>query len=496
MSVTTYQAIAMIIYLVAMIMIGLFAYNRTSDFDDYMLGGRKLGPLAAALSAGASDMSGWLLMGLPGAIYATGLIEGWIAVGLTIGAWLNWKFVAPRLRSYSQVASDSITVPSFLGQRLRDSSRMIRVVAGIIIFVFFTFYVSSGMVAGGTFFEASFGLNYHLGLVLVAAIVVLYTLVGGFLAVSWTDVVQGLMMVTALVLVPIAGILHVGGWSEMTAAVKAVDPNIFSLTAGMSAGLATMGIVSALAWGLGYFGQPHIIVRFMALRSAKESVRARRIGIGWMALAVIGAGMTAIVGVAVYQHDSAQLENPESVFISLGQLLFHPLVAGFMLAAILAAIMSTISSQLLVTSSAIVEDIYHAFAKRDLSGNDGVLLGRLAVAAVAILAALLAWPRSDTILGLVAFAWAGFGASFGPTVILSLYWCKFTYQGAIAGMIAGAVTVGVWGNLSGGLWDLYEILPGFLLNLLFAVVVSKMTYKPNEEIEKEFDEALAGVSAD
>ena len=496
MSVTTYQAIAMIIYLVAMIMIGLFAYNRTSDFDDYMLGGRKLGPLAAALSAGASDMSGWLLMGLPGAIYLNGLIEGWIAVGLTIGAWLNWKFVAPRLRSYSQVASDSITVPSFLGQRLRDSSRMIRVVAGIIIFVFFTFYVSSGMVAGGTFFEASFGLSYHLGLVLVAAVVVLYTLVGGFLAVSWTDVVQGLMMVTALVLVPIVGIMHVGGWSEMTAAVREVDPTIFSWTGGMGAGLATMGIISALAWGLGYFGQPHIIIRFMALRSAKESVRARRIGIGWMALGVIGAGMTAIVGVAVYQHDTTKLENAESVFISLGQLLFHPLIAGFMLAAILAAIMSTISSQLLVTSSAVVEDIYHAFSKRTLSGNDGVLLGRIAVAAVAILAALLAWPRSDTILGLVAFAWAGFGASFGPTVILSLYWRRFTYQGAIAGMIAGAVTVGVWGNLSGGLWDLYEILPGFLLNLLFAVIVSKATYKPNEEIEKEFDDALAGVSTD
>ncbi|MDO5049211.1 MAG: sodium/proline symporter PutP [Actinomycetaceae bacterium] len=496
MSETTYQAIAMIIYLVAMIMIGLFAYNRTSDFDDYMLGGRKLGPLAAALSAGASDMSGWLLMGLPGAIYLNGLIEGWIAVGLTVGAWLNWKFVAPRLRSYSQVASDSITVPSFLGQRLRDRSNLIRIVAGIIIFVFFTFYVSSGMVAGGTFFEASFGMNYYLGLVLVSAIVVLYTLVGGFLAVSWTDVVQGLMMVTALVLVPIVGIAHVGGWGEMTAAVRDVDPNIFSLTGGMTAGLAAMGVISALAWGLGYFGQPHIIIRFMALRSAKESARARRIGIGWMALGVIGAGMTAIVGVAVYQHDEGQLPNAESVFISLGQLLFHPLIAGFMLAAILAAIMSTISSQLLVTSSAVVEDIYHAFTKRDLSGNNGVLLGRVAVAIVAVLAAALAWPRSDTILGLVAFAWAGFGASFGPTVLLSLYWRKFTYQGAIAGMIVGAVTVGVWGNVSGGILDLYEILPGFLFNLIVAVIVSKMTYQPNEEIEKEFDEALASVSSD
>lgn len=496
MSMTTYQAIAMVIYLVAMIMIGLLAYNRTSDFDDYMLGGRQLGPVAAALSAGASDMSGWLLMGLPGAIYLNGLIEGWIAVGLTIGAWFNWKFVAPRLRSYSQVASDSITVPSFLGQRLRDPSRMIRVVAGVIIFIFFTFYVSSGMVAGGAFFEASFGMDYHLGLVLVSAIVVLYTLVGGFLAVSWTDVVQGLMMVTALVLVPIVGIIHVGGWGNLVDSITEVDPTIFSLTGGAAAGAATLGIISALAWGLGYFGQPHIIIRFMALRSAKESVNARRIGIGWMLLAVIGAGMTALVGIAVYQHDEGQLTNPEAVFISLGQLMMHPLIAGFMLAAILAAIMSTISSQLLVTSSAVVEDIYHAFTKRDLSGKDGVLIGRVAVAAVAVLAASLAWPRSDTILALVAFAWAGFGASFGPTVLLSLYWRKFTYQGAIAGMIVGAVTVGIWGNVSGGILDLYEILPGFLLNLLVAVVVSKMTYKPNPEIDREFDEVLAGTTAD
>lgn len=496
MADVTYQAIAMIAYLVAMIMIGLFAYNRTSDFDDYMLAGRRLGPAVAALSAGASDMSGWLLMGLPGAIYANGLIDGWIAVGLTIGAWLNWKFVAPRLRSYSQVSANSITVPSFLGSRLRDDKHIIRIVAGIIIMVFFTFYVSSGMVAGGTFFESSFGMEYHLGMALVAGIVVLYTLVGGFLAVSWTDLVQGIMMVTALVLVPIVGIMHVGGFGEMVSTIKQVDPTILSTTKGAVTGATVLGIISAFAWGLGYFGQPHIIVRFMALRTAHESVRARRIGIGWMILAVIGAGMTALVGVAVYQHDQAQLDNPESVFITLGQLLFHPLIAGFMLAAILAAIMSTISSQLLVTSSAIVEDIYRAFTKRDLSGNDGILLGRIAVAAVSVLAAVLAWPRSDTILGLVAFAWAGFGASFGVTVLLALYWRKFTAQGAIAGMIVGAVTVGVWGNISGGIFDLYEILPGFLLNLIVAVTVSKATYQENPDIEAEFDEALAGVTAD
>ncbi|MCI6556633.1 MAG: sodium/proline symporter PutP [Schaalia hyovaginalis] len=493
MSTTTFQAIAMIIYLVAMVMIGLFAYNRTKSLDDYMLGGRGLGPAVAALSAGAADMSGWLLMGLPGALYATGLLEGWIAVGLTVGAWLNWKFTAPRLRAYSQIAKDSITIPSFLGERLRDTSKTVRIVAGIVITVFFTFYVSSGMVAGGSFFESSFGMNYHLGMVIVAAVTVLYTLVGGFLAVSWTDVVQGLIMLIALVAVPIVGILHVGGLGPLIEQVNAIDPTILSFTHGDHAlsGAAILGIVSALAWGLGYFGQPHIIVRFMALRSVAEAKQGRRIGIGWMVLSVIGAGLTAIVGVAVYQHDTGRLANPEGVFIALGQMLFHPLLAGFMLAAILAAIMSTISSQLLVTSSALVEDIYHAFTKRELSGADGVLAGRIAVGAVSVIAALLAWPRSDTILGLVAFAWAGFGASFGPIVILALYWRRLTAKGAIAGMITGAVVVGIWGNVSGGIFDLYEIVPGFLLNLLVTIAISSATHSPHAEIEAEMDQVVA-----
>ncbi|MDC4232588.1 sodium/proline symporter PutP [Actinomyces sp. B33] len=489
----TFQAIAMIIYLVAMVMIGLFAYNRTNDLDDYMLGGRGLGPAVAALSAGASDMSGWLLMGLPGALYLNGLIEGWIAVGLTVGAWLNWKFTAPRLRAYSQIASNSITVPSFLSTRLRDDSKIVRIIAGLVITVFFAFYVSSGMVAGGSFFESSFGMDYHLGMVLIAATTVLYTLVGGFLAVSWTDLVQGIMMLIALIIVPIVGIIHVGGVSALIDEVNRIDPTILSPTHGDQAlsGAAVLGIVSALAWGLGYFGQPHIIVRFMALRSPAEAKQGRRIGIGWMLLAVLGAGMTAIVGIAVYQHDTGRLANPEGVFISLGQLLFHPFIAGFMLAAILAAIMSTISSQLLVTSSALVEDIYHAFTKKNLSGRDGVLAGRIAVGAISVVAAALAWPRSDTILGLVAFAWAGFGASFGPIVILSLYWRKLTRQGAIAGMVVGAITVGIWGNVSGGIFDLYEIVPGFLLNLAVAVAVSLATWKPNPQIDDEFDQAVA-----
>lgn len=479
-----WQAASMLTYLFAMVVIGFVAQSRTRSLGDYMLGGRGLGPFVAALSAGASDMSGWLLMGLPGALYLGGVVELWIAIGLTIGAWLNWRFVAPRLRAYTELASDSITLPSYLGARLRDRYG-IRLVAGAIICVFFTLYVSSGMVAGGTFFESSFGLPYLWGMLLVAGVTVLYTLVGGFLAVSWTDVVQGCMMVTALVVLPLVGVIHVGGPGEMVAAIAAVDPSLLSLTSGAT----VIGVASSLAWGLGYFGQPHILVRFMALTNAAEATTGRRIGITWMVLSCLGAAATAYVGIAVYRHDTGRLPNPEAVFIALGQLLFHPLAAGFMLAAILAAIMSTISSQLLVTSSALVEDLYRAFARRSLSPRAGVALGRVGVLIVSVVAALLAVNRSDTILGLVSFAWAGFGAGFGPTILLSLYWRRLTNWGALAGMVAGAVVVFWWGSASGGIFELYEILPGFLANLAVAYGVSLVTAPP-AEADAEFAAAV------
>ena len=484
-----WQIISMTIYLVAMVAIGFHAQRRTSTLDDYMLGGRGLGPFVSALSAGASDMSGWLMMGLPGALYLSGLVELWIAIGLTVGAWLNWKFVAPRLRSYTEIAGNSITIPSFFGNRLKDDSRILRIVSGAIILVFFTLYVSSGMVAGGTFFEASFGVDYAWGMLGIAAVTVLYTLVGGFLAVSWTDVVQGLMMVLALVLLPIVGIVRLGGPGELFAQIREVDPLLLTWFEGGTA----IGVTSAIAWGLGYVGMPHILARFMALTSAREATAARRIGIGWMILAVAGAIATALVGVAYVEQNAVTIEDPETVFL----MLFHPLIAGFLLAAILAAIMSTVSSQLLVTSSALVEDIYHAFTPLKLSASRGVLLGRIGVLAVAIISAVLAWQRNDTILGLVAFAWAGFGAGFGPTVVLSLYWRKLTTAGAAAGMVVGAVTVFVWKlllNPLGGIFELYEILPAFLANLVVAVAVSLATWKPNAEIDREFDAAVSAVS--
>ena len=492
MTDATYQAIAMIVYFVAMLAIGGWAYLRTDNFDDYMLADRDLNPWVAALSAGASDMSGWLLMGLPGALYASGLVEGWIAVGLTIGALANWLLVAPRLRAYTEVANNSITVPSFLDNRLHDTRRLLRWSSGLIILVYFTFYVSSGMVAGGRFFESSFGMDYRLGMVIVAAITVVYTLIGGFLAVSYTDFIQGLMMVAALIMVPIAGVMHVGGPSNLVKAVSEVDPHYWALWGPTT---TIIGVISALAWGLGYFGQPHIIVRFMAIRRPKEAVAGCVIGIGWMLFAVLGAAGTAVAGVAVYQHDKSKLADPETVFITLGKLLFHPLVAGFMLAAILAAIMSTISSQLLVTSSALIEDLYGSIARtrtNEISGNRMVLYSRMAVFAIALVAAVMAWNPSKTILDLVAFAWAGFGASFGPTVLLSLYWRRLSAMGAFAGMITGAVIVMVWGNVSGGpgdIFELYEIVPGFLGNLAVAWAVSR-TSRPSEEISQEFEAAV------
>ena len=490
MNEQTYQAISMIIYFVAMIVIGLWAYQRTDDMDDYMLAGRNLGPLSTALSAGASDMSGWLLMGLPGAFYLSGMSTMWLPIGLTVGAWLNWKYTAPRLRTYTEVADNSLTIPTFLSARLHDGSRLIQIGAGVIILVFFTFYVSSGMVAGGRFFEASFGVDYRLGMVLVAGITVLYTLVGGFLAVAYTDVVQGLMMVTALVAVPVAGPFRLGGPDSLISTINELDPGTWAL---WGASTSLMGIVSAAAWGLGYFGQPHIIVRFMALETPQQAKAGRRIGIGWMALACLGAAATALVGIATYRRDTGQLPNPETVFIALGQLLFHPFVAGFMLAAILAAIMSTISSQLLVSSSALVEDLYHAFNLKELGEKRSVLLGRVAVMIVSVVAALMAWQADDSILKLVSFAWAGFGASFGPVVLLALFWRRLTRWGALAGMTTGAVVAAVWANLPGGIFDLYELLPGFVANLIVTIVVSLST-EVAPGVDAEFDEAVALVA--
>jgi sodium/proline symporter len=486
MSTETLQLVSIGIYIAMMLFIGWYSYRKTSNLTDYMLGGRSLGPAVTALSAGAADMSGWLLMGLPGGIYVTGLADAWIAIGLTIGAYLNWLLVAPRLRSYTQVANDSITIPSYLENRFKDNSKLLRIVSGIVILIFFTFYVSSGMVSGAVFFESSFGTNYHTGLYIVGGVVVAYTLFGGFLAVSYTDFIQGIMMLIALVLVPAIGIFITGGPAETFDTIRAIDPSKLDLLKGTT----FLGIVSAMAWGLGYFGQPHIIVRFMAIKTVNETKSARRIGMSWMIISLVGTIFTGLIGIAFFhQNPQHVLENPEAVFIELSQILFHPLFAGFALAAILAAIMSTISSQLIVTSSALVEDLYKVVMNKNASDKHLVFLGRMAVLLVAVVAAALAFKQNSTILDLVAYAWAGFGAAFGPIILLSLFWKKITNWGALFGMIVGAVTVIIWKNVGLG-ETLYEIVPGFVFNLLVAVFVSLITYKKNEAIEKEFDESV------
>ena len=493
-----FKIIAVGLYFAAMLGIGLWASRKNNDLDDYMLAGRKMSPGVAALSAGASDMSGWLLMGLPGAVYAAGLVEAWIAIGLTVGAWLNWKFVAPRLRSYTEVSNNSITVPSFLENRFRDRTRMLRIVSGLIILAFFTFYVSSGMVAGGKFFESSFGSTYLFGMLLVAAITVAYTLFGGFLGASLTDVVQGLMMLLALIAVPVATIVTMGGWDAIVDSVRAADAAAGEGVDHLSlfANATWIGTVSALAWGLGYFGQPHIIVRFMAMRAPSSAKNARRVGIGWMVVSLTGAVAAGLIGIAYFHRAGVELDNSEHVVLALTQALFHPIIVGFVFAAVLAAIMSTVSSQLIVSSSAFVEDLYRIF-KRDTHPKRLVLLGRVAVLVVAIIALLMALNPSDTILGLVGFAWAGFGASFGPAILLSLFWRRLTNWGALVGMVSGAVTVFVWSNFGPEIFGttLYEIVPGFLVNLVLAVVVSRLTYSSDEGMEQEFTTAVTAAKA-
>lgn len=499
MSDQTFQAIAIGIYFAAMLAIGYYAYRQTTDLDDYMLAGRKLSPGVAALSAGASDMSGWLLMGLPGAIYAAGLVEAWIAIGLTIGAYLNWRFVAPRLRSYTEVANNSITIPSFLENRFRDRTRLLRIVSGLIILVFFTFYVSSGMVAGGIFFESSFGATYLIGMLLVAGITLTYTLFGGFLGASLTDVAQGLLMLLALIAVPVATIVLMGGIGDVTSAINAADaahnvanPDDELHRTSLLFGGSALAIISAAAWGLGYFGQPHIIVRFMALRSSADAKAGRRIGISWMVVSSLGAILTGLIGIGYFFAADTELANPETVFLRLSQILFHPLIAGLVLAAVLAAIMSTISSQLIVCSSALVEDIYRVFGK-EASSQRLVLLGRLAVLTVAIVAMIIAIDPGGTILELVGFAWAGFGAAFGPIVILSLFWRRITAMGALAGMIAGAAVVGIWGNIDALSGVMYEIVPGFAACTVVAIVVSLLKPAHDEEIQNEYSQMEATI---
>lgn len=484
--------ISLSVYFISMLAIGFYAYKASSDdMSSYMLGGRQLGPTLTAMSAGASDMSGWILMGLPGALYLHGLSSAWIIVGLLIGAYANYLFVAPRLRVYTEVAKDAITLPDYFENRFEDKTRLLRLISSIVIIVFFTLYTSSGLVGGGKLFESSFGLSYETGLYVTAGVVAVYTVFGGFLGVSMTDLAQGSIMLIALVLVPWVVFDTLGGVTEVTETIRQLDPQYISWFGNTSA----IAIISALAWGLGYFGQPHIIVRFMAIRSVRDIKVARRIGMSWMFVTITGAAATGLVGIAYFAQSDMALSDPETIFIVFSQILFHPLISGFLLAAILAAIMSTISSQLLVTSSSLTEDLYKTFFRRDATQKELVFLGRLSVVAVTVVAIILAYDRDSSILSLVSNAWAGFGAAFGPLILFSLFWKRMTNAGALAGMISGAVTVLIWiylpvvidGETTRLSSIIYEIVPGFIISTLAIILVSKLTKAPSSDIQQLFD---------
>jgi len=474
--------ISLAIYFIAMFSIGIYSYFATrGDVTGFMLGGRNLNPAVTALSAGASDMSGWMLLGLPGAMYISGLSSAWIALGLTLGAYLNYLVVAPRLRVFTELLDDAVTIPEYFERRFDDRGHLIRILSSVVIIIFFAIYTTSGVVAGGKLFESSFGLNYELGLFITAGVVVAYSTFGGFLAVSTTDFVQGCIMFLALILVPIVTINQIGSVAQTEHYLMELSPAMLTLGGG-----SLLGILSAASWGLGYFGQPHIIVRFMAIRSVREIKIARRIGMSWMIISLTGAIAVGLVGAAYIKSIGGNLSDPETIFIFLSNTLFDPLVSGFLLAAILAAIMSTISSQLLVTSCSLTEDIYHTFLRKKASDTELVLVGRFSIVAVALLAIFLAHDRDSSILSLVSNAWAGFGAAFGPVVLLSLFWARMTRQGALAGIVVGASAVLVWiygdftiNNQTPSDY-IYEIVPGFFAGAIAIFIVSLLTKSQQE----------------
>lgn len=478
--------IAFAIYLLAMLSIGVYYSRSQQRLSDYILGGRSLGPWITSMSAEASDMSGWMLMGVPGLAYSTGVSASWIAIGIAIGTYLNWHFVSQRLRNYTEIANNSLTMPDYLKNRFHDDQNLIRIISAIFILIFFLIYTSSGFVAGGKLFEAVFGISYFSALLLSAGVVVVYTFMGGFMAVCWTDFIQGCMMFLAIVLVPVVGMVAVGGPGEVAARIAASSPQLFDMIPDTSA-TGVIAIISALAWGVGYFGQPHILVRFMAIGNPDELVKSKHIAMTWVIISLAAAVLVGLVGKIVVTTPLTGADT-EKVFLIMSQQLFPPFATGLILSAVLAAIMSTASSQLLVTASAISKDFYHTFVRKNASDRELIHVSRLTVLVVAALAIVLALNPDSYILTMVSYAWAGFGAAFGPTILLSLYWKRMTKNGALVGIIVGGMTVLIWKQFA---WfGLYEIVPGFLFSLLAIYIVSKLGKEPSPEIQNEFQHAI------
>ncbi|KES17805.1 Na+/proline symporter [Gilliamella apicola SCGC AB-598-I20] len=476
------------VYILGMIAIGFFAFRATRNFGDYILGGRRIGSVVTALSAGASDMSGWLLMGLPGAVFLFGISQSWIAIGLIIGAYLNWLLIAGRLRVFTEINHNSLTLPDYFSRRFDDNSSLLKIISAVIILIFFTIYCASGVVAGAKLFESTFGLSYGWAMLAGAGATIAYTFIGGFLAVSWTDTIQASLMMFALILTPIMVMVNAGGFTDALANIQSLNPDYTNIFAHMD----LIAIISLLGWGLGYFGQPHILARFMAADSHEVMKNARRISMTWMILCLAGAITVGFFGIAFFANNpnlAYLIDNGkhERIFIELSKLLFNPWIAGILLAAILAAVMSTLSCQLLVCSSALTEDFYRAFIRPKAKQRELVWVGRIMVLLVSVIAILLAINPNNSVLDLVSHAWAGFGAAFGPIVVFSVFWARMTRNGALAGMITGAITVLLWINFN---WfELYSLIPGFLFASIAIIIFSLLDKKPNEIVEDHFKQA-------
>ncbi|MFR6065540.1 MAG: sodium/proline symporter PutP [Eubacterium sp.] len=491
--------IAIAIYLILMVVIGVMCSKKNNNVDDFYLGGRHLGPLVTAMSAEASDMSGWLLMGLPGLAYLCGIAEAsWTAIGLAIGTYLNWLVVAKRLRNYSSKIG-AITIPEFFSRRFKDNTNILMCASALLIIIFFIPYTASGFSTCGKLFSTLFGIDYHLAIIISAIVIVLYTALGGFLAASTTDFIQSIIMSVALVVVLGFGISVAGGWDAVMENAKSIS-HYLSLTSttdgkGGIVDFGGMSIISTLAWGVGYFGMPHILLRFMAIEDPKKMKISRRVASVWVVIAMSVAIVIGIVGLGMSKVEpTLVLKDSETIIVAIADLLseygvIFALLAGVILAGILASTMSTADSQLLAAASAISNDIMVGAFKLKVSEKAKMVAARATVIIIAVLGIFFAWDPESSVFRIVSFAWAGFGSSFGPVMLFALFWKRTNKWGAMAGMISGGITVIAWHYAQGGLFDLYELLPAFLVSCIFIVVVSLATGKPSKEIEEEFESA-------
>ena len=493
--------ISMLFYMGAVIAIGLFFAKRAKQSSsNYFLGGRSLGPWVTAMSAEASDMSGWLLMGLPGVAYWCGIADAtWTAIGLAIGTYVNWLIVAKRLRNYSVASGNAITLPEFFSNRFNEKKKVLLSISAIFILIFFTVYASSCFVTCGKLFSALFGFDYHVMMILGAAFVIFYTFIGGFLAESASDFMQAIVMIFALMVVLIVGVVNAGGLGAVIDNAKNIDgylmlfgqatPNADG-TFGQGVSYGGISVVSALAWGLGYFGMPQVLLRFMAIRKADELKRSRRIATVWVVISLAAAVFIGVVGRTVFPTELKSSSEAENVFITLSQNLLPPLIAGIVMAGILAATISSSDSYLLIAASAFSKNIYGGLIKKDATDKQVMFSSRVVLIVISLIGIAIAWNENSIIFKLVSFAWAGFGATFGPVMLLSLFWKRINQKGAVAGMITGGVSVFIWKlllNPLGGVFAVYELLPAFILSCIVIVAVSLLTKAPDDEIVKTFD---------